>query len=284
MYKKIFAALIAMFLVTMSLIAVSSPASADKDCKPKDAYTETTGWVLTSPGAGWYQIDKRTVVDKEATPGTPEIPGKPAVPAVPPTQDHWTNLQWHVWPGNPVRPGDPIPTANDPNWAPRPAEPNGQHEVPPRVPGVPYNVSNEQSGNASWFLWTGTFVSGTPGTPAIPAVPAVPAVPGTPAVTHDEFRFAFDHKAVVCEPEEPKPPVDEPKPPVDKPEPPKVDKPDTAPKPPVKADTPAVPTAVDAGLASLPNTGAEDSTGLIALVGGMMILVGSVLFLFRKRA
>jgi LPXTG-motif cell wall-anchored protein len=107
---------------------------------------------------------------------------------------------------------------------------------------------------------------------------------GTPVV--DTKTTTEPHAVVACEKppvEEPKPPVDEPKPPVDKPEPPKVDTPVTAPKPPVKHAAPAVPTAVDAGLASLPNTGANDYSGLIGLVGGMMILVGAVLF-FRKRA
>lgn len=125
-----------------------------------------------------------------ATPGTPEVPAVPStpeIPAVPATPDHWENTVWHNYTGNDKAypPDGPGPALDDPNWHALPAEPNGVHAFELHTPNVPYNVSNDDKGRGSWFLWTGTFVPGTPGTPAVPATPgtpAVPAVPGTPAV------------------------------------------------------------------------------------------------------
>ena len=45
----------------------SSVPTADDTCVPSEAWTETTGWVLESPGDGWYVQDQQTVVDQEAT-------------------------------------------------------------------------------------------------------------------------------------------------------------------------------------------------------------------------
>ena len=142
----------------VALMAAPTPASADTECVPQDAYTETSGWLDTSPGPGWYQVDSRI--------------------KVPATEAHWVDLVWHNYTGNQPPPNEP-PELGDPHWHALPADPQSAvHSVPPRVPNEPYNVSNESSGRGSWFLWTGTWV------------------PASDAVL--EYRFAFDHPAVTC--------------------------------------------------------------------------------------
>lgn len=142
----------------VALMAAPTPASADTECVPQDAYTETSGWLDTSPGPGWYQVDSRI--------------------KVPATEGHWVDLVWHNYTGNQPPPNEP-PELGDPNWHALPADPQSAvHSVPPRVPNEPYNVSNENSGRGSWFLWTGTWA------------------PASDAVY--EYRFAFDHPAVTC--------------------------------------------------------------------------------------
>ena len=63
-YLSIAAALIVM----VGVVATTGTAgtSSEEPCEPQDAWTETTGWVLKSPGAGWNQVDEKTVVDEEA--------------------------------------------------------------------------------------------------------------------------------------------------------------------------------------------------------------------------
>ena len=63
-YLSIAAALIVM----VGVVATTGTAgtSSEEPCEPQDAWTDTTGWVLESPGAGWYQVDETTVVDQEA--------------------------------------------------------------------------------------------------------------------------------------------------------------------------------------------------------------------------
>lgn len=142
----------------LALMATAGPSVAAEDCVPREAYTETTDWVDSSPGDGWREVDSR--VKTEAT------------------EDHWINLVWHNYNGN----LDGTPDLDDPKWHAVPGGPPqgqaSQHAVPPRVPMVPYNVSDE-NGRGSWFLYTGTFV------------------PGTDAVL--EYKFAFDHPAVTCD-------------------------------------------------------------------------------------
>ncbi len=56
-YLSIAAALIVM----VGVVATTGTAgtSNEEPCEPQDAWTDTTGWVLESPGAGWHQIESR---------------------------------------------------------------------------------------------------------------------------------------------------------------------------------------------------------------------------------
>jgi len=201
----------------LALMATAGPSiAAEGDCVPSDAYTETTEWVETSPGEGWVQVDSRL-----KTAGT---------------EGQWIDLVWHNYNGN----IEGTPDLTDENWHAVPGGPpqgqESQHAVPPRVPMVPYNVSDE-NGRGSWFLYTGTYV------------------PGEDAVY--EFKFAFDHPAVTCPTVEP--PIVEP--PIVKP--PAVEPPE--------ADA-VTPTVVSAGLAG--ETATSDQ-GLALIVVGLLLLVGA---------
>lgn len=130
------------------------------DCVPKDAYTETTGWVLASPGAGWRQVDKRTVTDKEAYDED--------------VFDHWQRYSHKGgWDSN----TEPPPFPSDDWQANVQGDPHGVGHA-----GA-YFRSNGNSGNGDWFY-----------------LEAVTTAVHHEAVTHDEYKFAFDHPAVTCEP------------------------------------------------------------------------------------
>lgn len=210
----------------IALMATAGPSTAaDGDCVPTDAYTDTTDWVATSPGTGWYQVASRV---KTAA-----------------TADSWTNLVWHNYAGN-QPPSDEPPALTDGNWHVVQGDPqSANHMVPPRVPNVPYNVSNENNGRGSWYLWTGTLV------------------PGSDAVM--EYQFAFDHPAVTCEVT---PPVVEP-PTTPEVIPPKAP---TAATPEVKAET-TTPTVVHAGLVGTTDTGVR--AGLSLSLAGLVLIAGA---------
>ena len=169
-------------VLAIATIMFGGVASASEECT-----TDTTGWVLESPGPKWVQVDERTVVDQKA---------QDAVPG------YWANLIWHNYTGNDKEyPADGSgPSLDDPNWHALPADPQSEvHSVPPRVPNVPYNVSNENSGHGSWFLWTGTWV---------------PEVPAVEEVTHQEYKFekttCVDKPVPPKNPNNPNPPADNP--------------------------------------------------------------------------
>lgn len=207
----------------LALMATAGPSvAAEEDCVPSAAYTETSDWVETSPGEGWREVDSR--VKTEAT------------------EDAWIDLVWHNYNGN----LDGTPELDDPKWHAVPGGPPqgqaSQHAVPPRVPMVPYNVSDE-NGRGSWFLYTGTFV------------------PGEDAVL--EYLFAFDHPAVTCPIVEP--PIVEP--PTVVVEPPTVEPPEAT------ADT-VTPTVVSAGLAGGTTTDTRDQ-GVALILVGLLLLAGA---------
>ena len=170
-WKKILIALVAAVLVAVGVGAIKNAAGAtDKDdCEPTDGWTEVTDWVLESPGEGWYQVDERKVVDQEAT--EDEV-----------VFDHW---QRYSWTGGPHESDDPPPFPHE-DWQ-------------PNVQGDPHGVGTEGaywrshggSGNGDWFY--------------LEAVTKV--VPGQEEVSHIEYKFAFDHPAVDCPPEDPEDPV-----------------------------------------------------------------------------
>ena len=162
-YLSIAAALIVM----VGVVATTGTAgrSYEEPCEPQDAWTETTGWVLESPGADWYQADEKTVVDQEST------------------EDAWTNPVWHVYAGN--NNSDTPPALADSHWQGTGGNPqSGNHAFENHTPNVPYSVDNANGRGSDWFLWTATFV------------------PGQELVTHQEFKFALDHPAADCPGEE----------------------------------------------------------------------------------
>lgn len=169
--KHIFIRIIGLLLVCTGLVAAFATASAqatddDETCVPKDAYTETTDWVLESPGEGWYQVDQRTVVDKEAS-----------VEVIPGVAEVWANFA----------PTKPKTFVGPPAW---PNDERGKWIVHNKIPGGHsgpdgvYSKGNPHKGG-NWFYRH----AGTPDQEI-----------QHPAETHEEFKFAFDHEAVTCEP------------------------------------------------------------------------------------
>lgn len=215
--------------------------------------TETTDWVLESPGDGWVTVDQRTVVDAEAWEET--VVDKEAwtetIPAVP---GFWTNFQPNdkhgTYTGPPSYPTDP-----DGSWS----EPKTNGGPDPEASGVYQNGK----GNGSWFYRS----QGSPEQRI--EHPAETHVVTHDAVTHEEFRFELTTHGTVTEYRwsvytrvntPGTPPVDTPPsgtPPSDTP--PSVNPPTVSPaasvppsvSTPPKATTPAapaVPVSIDAGL------------------------------------
>ena len=163
--------------VMTSITSASANVSADHGCKfpsrvecephhcvPKDAWTEYTGWVLKAPRAGWYQVDERVVIDKEAydevIPGTAEV---------------WANFS----------PTKPKTFVGPPNW---PSDARGKWNVHDQIPpghagpdGV-YSKGNPNKGGNWFYRHAGT----------------AEQVIHHEAETHKEFKFAFDHAAITC--------------------------------------------------------------------------------------
>lgn len=160
---SVLAALAGILGVSILMIAATVGAQGTEGgdtpgCTPQTAYAEETGWVLVSPGDGWYQIGQRTVTDQEAY--DEEV------------FDHW---QRYSWTGGPHDSDDPPAFPSD-DW-----QSNVQgdpHDV--GQPGA-YFRSHGNSGKGDWFY-----------------LEAVTKVINHPAVTHEEYRFAFDHPAVEC--------------------------------------------------------------------------------------
>jgi len=140
-----FAALVMVVAALVTAGTMSATAQTD------ECTTETTGWLLESPGEGWVLVDTRTVVDKPAY------------------EEVVTPSQWWNWaPNNSTGPQDYMPnfTGGDERgtW------------VGPHTSGGPegngtFNVSNGNSGNSSWFH-------------RIPA-----EVVQHPAETHEEYMY-----------------------------------------------------------------------------------------------
>ena len=279
--------------------ATTVQVSADEPCVAKEAWTEISGWVATSPGADWYEVDRRVI------PGTDPVPEiveyeyvrltKPAVEEVTENVDQWysynpaVDVDGDVTTGYPVGDTD-LDKAN--GWQVNQGDHTGQYDHENFAIGVPWL---EGSGHGSWFFVSRTVVIVTPGSDAeyeyvwaleSPGEDWEPTgesrivqdyVPGTNAVT--EYRFAFDHLAVTCEiageevlvPE----PAEEP-----------MGKPDT--KPTVKgaeavAPPAAVPTAVAAGLTEATGSTTAQLLGQGLVAAGLLILVGAGRVALRAR-
>jgi len=156
----------------IALMAAPVPASAgsptvvQEECVPRDAYTDTTGWVTESPGTGWYQVDQRQVL---VTPGTDAVYGAG---------------QRYSW--NPQGPYDE--SVVPPAW-PTPAQgkwtANTEAYFPGHVGepiGEVFQQGNGNGGdNASWFYWTKVLLT-----------------PGSDPVYRTEYKFSFDYPEVTC--------------------------------------------------------------------------------------
>jgi hypothetical protein len=274
--------------------AGSAPTGSDATCVPAEAWTETTDWVLTAPGEGWRQVDQRTVVDEAAW-----------------TEEVLAGWQHYSWTGGPLEAGviPAVPTGpDDPDW-----QANATHEPHTGNPHVTWldgtgwglhYTSHGSAGLADWFY-----------------LQRLTDVVDHPAVTHEEFRYAFDHPAVVCPTQPPttQPPTTQPpttQPPTTQPpttQPPEV-LPTTA-TPPAAVEEPVeepaeevapaddvevlgaqasqppapsaeVPTVVDAGLAASAVDGVLPGQrwGLVLVAGGMVLLAtaGGVLTRIRR--
>ena len=158
-------------LIAAGMAGTTSSASAVGD-RCYQAVVDAA-WTETVEHEAVTHDETVTVIDEPAW--TETIPG---------TEDSWIDQQWHVWPGGPIPNSDPDPSPTDASWQPVPADPNGPHAFELHTPNVPYDVSSGESGLASWFLWTATFVPGTP-----------EHVIEHPAVTHDETTTVVDEEA-----------------------------------------------------------------------------------------
>jgi hypothetical protein len=165
-YLSIAAALIVM----VGVVATTGTAgtSYEEPCESQDAWTETTGWVLESPGAGWYQVDEKTVVDEEAY---DEV-----------VQEGVD--QWYHWNGSNQGPPPPPPPAA--GWNTDNGNHNGLKSKPDYAPSTVFDASSKGGNNASWFFHSY----------------AEEQTEHYDAVTHQEFKFALDHPAVDCPGEE----------------------------------------------------------------------------------
>ena len=165
-YLSIAAALIVM----VGVVATTGTAgtSYGGPCEPQDAWTETTGWVLESPGADWYQVDEKTVVDEEAY---DEV-----------VQEGVD--QWYHWNGSNQDSPPPPPSAA--GWNTDNGDHNGLKNKPDYAPNTVFDASSKGGDNASWFFHSY----------------AEEQTEHYDAVTHQEFKFALDHPAVDCPGEE----------------------------------------------------------------------------------
>lgn len=161
-YLSIAAALIVM----VGVVATTGTAgtSYGESCEPQDAWTETTGWVLESPGADWYQVDEKTVVDEEAL---DEV-----------VQEGVD--QWYHWNGS--YQGSPPPPPPAAGWNTDNGNHNGLKNKPDYAPNAVFDASSQGGNNASWFFHSY----------------AEEQTEHYEAVTHQEFKFALDHPAADC--------------------------------------------------------------------------------------
>ena len=158
------------------------------------SYTETTDWVLTSPGAGWTQVDQRTVTDTPASTETTDwVTSAPA-------GDGWAQIDTRVvqvgtgvfdyqrysWTGGPTTVAPSWNGPSDPNWQ---ANKSGTDSDGDPV-GVVFQTGAPGKGN--WFYWSAT--------ERMKNVTEYRFQRTIPAVTHEEYKFSFDHPAVDCPP------------------------------------------------------------------------------------
>lgn len=193
--KRFLLAFVVIAVVTAFLVAMSgtNKAQATGDdrpvvCVPEDPYTEETDWLLESPGEGWYEIESKEVVDEEAY--------DEKVVDVEYVAPFWANFQ----------PNDSqAPFVGPPSF---PTDPRGSWIIhnndggPGQDQSGVYNIGNPHKGG-NWFYRQ-------------QEVEEVSHIEHHDAVTHMEYRYAFDHPGTQCPPSSPEPPTpthtDEPEP------------------------------------------------------------------------
>lgn len=189
----------------MIVLGTAGTASADTDCEPEDAWTETTDWVTESPGEGWYLVDERTI------PGTPEVVEyewrKQVV-----DEETTTYLRYSWNPKGSRDESDGPPTNSTPVTEPQDWKSNTSHYNGDDPLNQVFQDGNGAGGdNASWFYWTATVETTytweyqwsveSPGEEWEKTGASRVATEGTPDVT--EYKFAFDHPAVTCDDPQP---------------------------------------------------------------------------------
>lgn len=206
--KKIIALFAALVLVVVGFGFIPAFADNHEDpepCVPSEAWTETTGWVLESPGDGWYEVDQQTVTDKAgytedsgwvlsapAGDGWVLVDEKTVVDKAAYDEqvfDYWQRYSWNgPWESNTVAP--PFP---DERWQPNvKGDPHGVG-----VEGA-YFRSNGNSGNGDWFYLEAVEKTVHHEAETHKEFRYEREVP---PVTHVEYKFAFDHEAVTCDDE-----------------------------------------------------------------------------------
>ena len=198
--QRAFAALTLLIvgLGTMIFGFTSSATAVDveDECVPADSYTEESDWVTTSPGTGWYQIDERTVTDQAASTETSDW--LTAAPA----GEGWVQIEERTTNGAVIDEGHWQRYSYNGSWDSQSAPPFPDPKWQPNVKGDPHGVgqagaydrSNEHSGNVDWFYleWNDATYE---------QVTQYKYQREVAAVTHQEYRYAYDHEAVTCEPE-----------------------------------------------------------------------------------
>lgn len=160
----ILTAMLVAFLMGGSWAWAGEDQTSDDNC-----VTETTDWVLESPGKGWTLVDERTVVDEEAWEEEVVV----------------TKAQHYSLKGNSGIGKDEVPVFPADYWqANTKKEPHYQGNATPaqNPDGTPYvdgesglhYTSNESSGKRDWFYFQ----------------PEVTEIVEHPAVTHQEYKFS----------------------------------------------------------------------------------------------
>jgi LPXTG-motif cell wall-anchored protein len=198
----------------------------------KECTTETTGWVLESPGPKWVQVDEKTVTDKEAVAdsytdwvdsGDPVKTEENEAPAEDTDTERWvfvkevagegtvTELRHYSLKGNSGIGKNDVPVFPADYWqANAKKEPHYQGKATPaqKPDGTPYvdgeaglhYVSHGSAGKRDWFYLE---IVEVPNVDYLWQKQVRDIIPGSDAVTHQEFKFEKTTCVTVEEPNNP---------------------------------------------------------------------------------
>ena len=203
------------------VVMLGASTAAAESCDPSPAYTETTDWVTTSPGEGWYQVEERTIPGTDPVPEVLELQYRRLVKEAVPesTDDTWYSYSpagdndQDVTTGYPVGDRD---ADKDNGWQVNQGSHTGQYADPNFAVGVPWQEGSRQRivvlsrpqvtpGSAAEYEYMWALEPPGDGWEPTGEVRVLQEyVPGTPAVT--EYKFAFNHPAITC-PDQPDPVV-----------------------------------------------------------------------------